>query len=305
VFGVAGAAFGFSALRLAPRPKHARGEARDDCAESRRLFLRAQVGVGYALLSLAVVGVVTFAGLVQAEATGLPQPLSPVQCAMRVVLSMNMAILGSLFFVANALRKNRDCKQERFDREYFWAGLWYRLGEAVLFTLVVYLFFHYFADPAPAAVAARRDASGQGFWSMLFSFSPYGQWTQAAEHAAVAKNSDLWMPLMGLLLGMFIKTGERIVFGVADKVFKATKMLLPAESDGVTPAGSGDGRVREQHREPGHGDAPKQRLPRDGRAAGNGSGGNGAAGNGAARHDRLAGEMNDDVIAGLAVDVPL
>jgi hypothetical protein len=76
---------------------------------------------------------------------------------------------------------------EPFDAARFWGGLWFRVGEALLFTLVVFLF-------------------GGG--------------------ASLGKLTGASLLLGSLLLGMFVKTGEGLISGIADKLFSAVKELV-------------------------------------------------------------------------------
>ena len=98
---------------------------------------------------------------------------------------MGMAQLGALFFVTNALRRKRDTG-ETYDTRKFWGGLWYRLGEAVLFTLVFFLAFRFYGS----------------------------------------KTGDRFLPLVALCLGMFVTTGEALVFGLVQRVLKGAIALV-------------------------------------------------------------------------------
>ena len=174
-----------------------------NCTAEECMYLRHQVGVGFALLAAA-----TFCGIVAAgTAQRLLQPGSsggdPNElCASRLVLAIMMAVLGSLFFVANSLRKLRASGHEKFCPDRFWGGLWFRMGEAVLFTLVLFLFYRAFK------LGEGTSGAGAGEDKFLSDF-------------------DLKLPVLGLLVGMFIKTGEKLVFGLAERVFAAASVLLP------------------------------------------------------------------------------
>lgn len=105
-------------------------------------------------------------------------------------VSMLMAILGSLFFTANTLIAARNDEKSDFSRTKFWSGLWFRMGESVLFVLV--------------------------FFVLLCS---------SIENYKAFIN---WMPALALFLGMFVKSGERVVFGIAERLFEMARGLLPA-----------------------------------------------------------------------------
>lgn len=109
--------------------------------------------------------------------------------------SSMVAILGALFYFANSIwEKMGSQSNEEFDPNLFWAGLWFRLGEALSFNLVLFLFI------LTINFDAREDAR-----SLL-----------------------IWLPLMSLLVGMFLKAGEKMIFGIAQRMFAAFSALVPA-----------------------------------------------------------------------------
>jgi hypothetical protein len=77
---------------------------------------------------------------------------------------------------------------ERFDVHAFWSGAFFRVGEAVLFTFAF-------------------------FWLL---------WT-SGDRAHV-----IWMPVLGLFVGMFVRTGEAVVFRLGERLLLATQSLLPS-----------------------------------------------------------------------------
>ncbi|RNC81003.1 MAG: hypothetical protein ED559_04150 [Phycisphaera sp.] len=114
--------------------------------------------------------------------------------AVLFLTSSMVAILGALFYLANSLWKKMNAQsREQFDPNLFWAGLWFRMGEAVVFNLVLFLFI------ITINVDAQEDAR-----SLL-----------------------VWLPLMSLLVGMFLKAGEQMIFGIAQRVFAAFSALVP------------------------------------------------------------------------------
>jgi hypothetical protein len=86
-------------------------------------------------------------------------------------------------------------KGETFDEHAFWSGAFFRVGEAVLFTFAF-------------------------FWLM---------WT-SAESSNIA-----WLPVLALFIGMFVKTGETLVFRLGMRALAAAEAMLPA------PGGSAGG----------------------------------------------------------------
>lgn len=139
-----------------------------------------------------------------------------------------MAVFGALFYVVNSVRRKRPGlpgepneaptaasgdesgaptprkvaaaaepeEVEPFDVHAFWGGAFFRVGEAVLFTFCF-------------------------FWLA---------WTSPTSRAQV-----VWLPLLGLFVGMFVRMGEAIVFRLGMRVLKAVETLLPM------PAGSDEG----------------------------------------------------------------
>jgi hypothetical protein len=92
--------------------------------------------------------------------------------------------------------------QEAFDAYAFWSGALFRAAEAVLFTFAF-------------------------FWLI---------WTSDRRTEAI------WLPVIALFVGMFVKTGETIVFRLGMRVLHAAEALLPAVGNG------GDGRGRASER---------------------------------------------------------
>jgi hypothetical protein len=78
--------------------------------------------------------------------------------------------------------------EEPFDTHAFWSGAFFRIGEAVLFTFAF-------------------------FWLI---------WTSASTELLV------WLPVLALFVGMFVKTGETIVFRLGLRILSATEAFLPA-----------------------------------------------------------------------------
>ena len=78
--------------------------------------------------------------------------------------------------------------REAFDVHKFWSGAFFRIGEAVLFTFAF-------------------------FWLI---------WT--------SENSKqvIWLPVLALFVGMFVKAGEAIIFSLGMRVLWAVEALFPA-----------------------------------------------------------------------------
>lgn len=217
---------------------------REAKAQRRQLFNHHLALIGYGLVLGALVTLVTLAGLhkrgqfipvLYGPEPGIESSTSGPE-ATRLLLSMNMAAVGALFFTATQLRKVRDDQRkqtEPFDYSQFWSSLAYRVGEALLFTAVVYLAIWYFGSDATKPPADKSHPPG-----------------------------ELAMPLLGLLLGMFVVSGERLVCGIARRVLDAASALIPVrEEDLRTDEGTTkDGDVNESSR----GSAVRTRRTRQG-----------------------------------------
>lgn len=82
----------------------------------------------------------------------------------------------------------KHAQAEPFDAHAFWSGGFFRVGEAVLFTFAF-------------------------FWLI---------WTSNR------RNDVIWLPVLGLFVGMFVKTGEAIIFRLGMRVLSAIEALLPS-----------------------------------------------------------------------------
>jgi hypothetical protein len=177
-----------------PRAPHALGSNPD-----RAMFGGAIVGLGLVFLVDAILNLIAFSGfaksgllaqvfpLIASDATGIES--SNAVSAIRLIVSLGLAVLGALFFVTNSLRTKRERQRESYSERKFWAGLWFRLGEAVLFTVVFFLALRHYAP-----------------------------------------ESEQLLPLIALLVGMFVTTGETLVFGLAQRVLKGAAALVATEN---------------------------------------------------------------------------
>ncbi|MEE8371710.1 MAG: hypothetical protein V3R73_06130, partial [Sphingomonadales bacterium] len=187
------------------------GPRDDDSSEERMAgYNLALIGLGFALVLLGILNFVALAGfasvgelhLILSDTTEDPA-LIDVRGMMRMLLIPGFAALGSLFFVAGSLRRKRETLMreralqneregrlaDRYDSAQFWGGLWYRMGEAVLFALVFYL-------------AVR---------SGYINLDPVNR---------------VWVLLMALLVGMFVKPAEQLINGLALRLFDGIKAML-------------------------------------------------------------------------------
>ena len=110
--------------------------------------------------------------------------------AVHVMSAGGLSLVGVTFFIAHAVRQS--VKTEDFHRGKFWTGMLFRIGEAVIFTLVFVL---------------------------IGSFQ-VAQQQEPLIHYKV-------LPVLGLFMGMFVKTGETVIFGLAAAVFEMAQRALP------------------------------------------------------------------------------
>lgn len=185
---------------------------------SDKMFTRYLIGIGYFLFVDAVVNMVAFAGIAKSgqlsrifplgnggftgAATGqaapsffeqviqflnwLQHPDEPVVLMVILMLSLGMALLGALFFFANALWGKFKQPEIHFDRNVFWGGLWFRLAEAIVFTIAVFLFMQF-----------------QG-----------------------SQQAIKYLPMIGLFIGMTVKSSEALIFGLAERLLASITSLV-------------------------------------------------------------------------------
>lgn len=215
---------GMIMLACLPPPE----EGKDKLAASDAMFTRYLIGIGYFLFVDAVVNMVAFAGIASSGKLDLIFPLGngtlknpvaevtaaaswfdqilnwlnwlqhtdePVILMLILMLSLGMAILGALFFFANALWTKFKQPEILFDRNIFWGGLWFRLAEAIVFTIAFFLFLQF-----------------QG-------------WRDAIKY----------MPMIALFIGMTVKSSEALVFGLAERLLASVTALVPSPKNSPPP----------------------------------------------------------------------
>jgi len=178
---------------------------RDSVERNRTLFGRALVGLGFALLCVAVGNAVSIITLsyrnrvteVLYTRYDENQLMEGDDTAIILSLSFSFALLGALFFFCTSIwKKIKQDPVERYDNRLFWAGLWFRLGEALIFSLVIFLVLVY----------------------------------------AKQANIGIALLVISLLMGMFLKAGEATMQGLSARVFRAFEALLPIQEEAETTA---------------------------------------------------------------------
>jgi len=206
-----------------------------DAAFDIREYDYALLGLGFALT---LVGVLNFVAMAGFSRIGLldeilninthtcsPEnsktlPSCDIYQMVQLCLIPGFAILGSLFFVAGSLRQKRDRLEKdknlmdnpdgNGDKENlsyrstkFWGGLWYRVGEAVLFALVIYIIMTV-NDPQPAQTASTAKTQPPGTYA----------------------DGLVWILALSLIVGMFIKPAEVLINGIGTRLLNAIEALI-------------------------------------------------------------------------------
>ena len=169
------------------------------------LYYRHLVLLGFALLIDGALNLLALAGfarsgvLTKVFAADSLRGADHAAAAILIMVSLCMASLGALFFFCNSIwQKVSDGpeKMEAFSAGEFWGGLWFRLGEAIIFTIVFLL------------VMLSINIS-----SSLTTYS---------------------LPIIALLLGMFLKAGEALIYGIAQRLFDGFSALVQTQATGDT-----------------------------------------------------------------------
>ncbi len=124
---------------------------------------------------------------VDKEATETAIRIGEQRRARFVLLAGAMAFIGSIFYIALALYRKQHDKKEAFDVGKLVSGGALRSGESMLFVLCFVLL------------------------------------TQVQSSTQL----DGWLPVTGLMLGMFVKSGERLVFNLAERIFELAQTIIP------------------------------------------------------------------------------
>lgn len=118
--------------------------------------------------------------------------------AESLFFSAALAFVGACFYIANRMRqRGKDPNAEPFDPVRFWGGLWFRLGQANLYIFALFIYVWATTDPAPSA---------DGLAELPFGFRA--------------------LPLIGLFVGMFVRAGEALVLGLAERLFQVAERLV-------------------------------------------------------------------------------
>jgi peptidoglycan/LPS O-acetylase OafA/YrhL len=150
---------------------------------------------GLTLSALSCIGVAGVAGLVKTQTIHLALNTGPEAAwpqTVDVLTAGGMSLVGVAFYIAQSVRERVAAAD--FHRGKFWSGMFFRIGEAVIFTLVFVLICAYQVAQEQEPVFAHQS-----------------------------------LPVLGLFVGMFVKSGETVVFGLAVAVFELAKRIVPAQ----------------------------------------------------------------------------
>jgi hypothetical protein len=174
-------------------------------------FQRHLVGLGFTLLTDGMINIVAIAGYASGGVLGqiFSQDVlcNRIPCAILILTCLGMAVEGALFFFCNSLyeKLNSGPDDNQFDVDQFWGGLWFRLGEAVIFTNVLLLYVLIWGNPNSNAVGSANVTTGSIKIYML--------------------------PLVSLLCGMFLKPAEVLVYGIMERAFAGFVAMTGTKSD--------------------------------------------------------------------------
>ena len=110
--------------------------------------------------------------------------------AARILIMAFLAIFGSLLYIYQRIHEKRQAANEPFHRDLFFGGLWFRMGQAVLYTILLFL------------VMRSELGAPTGF-------------------------TESMMPLLALLIGMYVKTAETVFRAFGLRVLQVLQVLVP------------------------------------------------------------------------------
>jgi hypothetical protein len=134
--------------------------------------------------------------------------------AIVLVLSIALSWCGAGLYVVQRLEVKRDDPDQTFNFLEFFRGIWSRVGQANLYTLLFFLLIWANAD----ALSSDRVPGGTNTaiaWDIVKSYA--------------------WLPILGLLSGLLVKSAESVVFGLGSRILAAVSALLGSERSDHSP----------------------------------------------------------------------
>lgn len=147
----------------------------------------------------------------------LKVPRVPNQAAV-LLYAIFFALFGTLFYLYRALDRKQSAS-DAFNRDLFWGGLWFRAGQSLLYTLLLFLVLRSNLTPD------LTSGEGPGL-------------------------SEALLPLYALLIGMYVRLAEGVFEGFGRRMFN---MLGMGDKDGSADEGASPDReaaleqVKEHH----------------------------------------------------------
>lgn len=107
--------------------------------------------------------------------------------ALQLLFALGFTVMGALSFFAKSLwEKMKAVPAVQYDTHIFGAGLWFRIGEAIVFTLVIFV-----------ALLFNKQADAAG-----------------------------WMPFIALIIGLSVKAAEDLIAGISRRLLNAINGLI-------------------------------------------------------------------------------
>lgn len=151
-----------------------------------------------------------FAAQLSTSATPSPSGKGKV-LGIVLVLSISLSWCGAGLYVVQRLEAKRNDPNEFFNFLEFFRGIWSRVGQANLYTLLFFLLIWANGE----AIGSERVPGGTNTavaWDIVKSYA--------------------WLPILGLLSGLLVKSAESVVFGLGCRLLAAVSAFLGSENTG-------------------------------------------------------------------------
>lgn len=130
-----------------------------------------------------------------------------------LVLSIALSWCGAGLFMVQRLEAKRHDPEETFNFMEFFRGLWSRIGQANLYTLLFFLLIWGNGE----ALGSERVPGGTNTgvaWDIVRSYA--------------------WLPLLGLVSGLLVKSAESVIFGLGTRILAAVSGFLGSDANGAS-----------------------------------------------------------------------
>lgn len=129
--------------------------------------------------------------------------------AIVLLLSIALSWCGAGLYVVQRLEIKRDDPTVFFNFMEFFRGIWSRVGQANLYTLLFFLLIWANGE----AIGSERVPGGTNTavaWDIVRSYA--------------------WLPVLGLFSGLLVKSAESVVFGLGTRLLAAVSAFLGSDS---------------------------------------------------------------------------